>query len=146
MRLRPILSLLVLMAGILISGPAWGRPCCTDCDSWPNLDPTNDPCARVCLFSCFAPQAPHAPRADRVLLQEIFSAPETAGDPNSGSDTGDEEVPVVVPRPEAKVGGPVPSWCTNRNNNYCTYAWDWMNRCCNPSYIAPGAYCPGICE
>jgi hypothetical protein len=97
MRLRSILSLLVLMAGILISGPAWSRPCCTDCDSWPNLDPVNDPCARVCLFSCFAPQAP-APGSDQVLLQEIFSAPETAGDLNAGRDAVAEEVPGAVLR------------------------------------------------
>lgn len=50
------------------------------------------------------------------------------------------------PRPELKAGGPVPSWCANRTNSYCTYSWDWMNRCCNATYISPGAYCPSICE
>ncbi len=80
------------------------------------------------------------------MLQEILSAPETAGGLNSRSGTGAEEAPVVIPSPEAKAGGPVPSWCTNRNNSYCTYSWNWMTRCCNPSYISPGAYCPAICE
>lgn len=52
---------------------------------------------------------------------------------------------LAVPAAQA-VGGVAPSWCTGRTNSYCTYTWDWMNRCCNPSYIAPGAYCPSICE
>ena len=51
-----------------------------------------------------------------------------------------------VPLPEAKAGGPVPSWCTNRNSSYCTYAWNWGTRCCYPSYISPGAFCPEVCE
>jgi hypothetical protein len=96
MRFRFVLSLVVLLVGILTSGPAWSRPCCTDCDSWPYLDPNNDPCARVCLFSCYAPQAPHVPQVDQALLQEIFSKPETAGNLNSGSDTGAKETPAVV--------------------------------------------------
>jgi hypothetical protein len=119
MRLRPVLSLVVLMFGVLISGPAWAAP----------------------------PQAPHSPRADRTLLQEILSEPQRAGDVKFGNDTDDQRVPgEVLSRPEVKAGGPVPSWCTNQTNNYCTYTWDWMNRCCNPSYIAPNAYCPSICE
>jgi hypothetical protein len=101
MRLRFVLSLVILLVGILASGPAWSRPCCTDCDSWPNLDPIHDPCARVCLFSCFAPSAPHAPKANEALLQEIFSAPEAPGYLNhSGSGTVNEEAPgAVLPGP-----------------------------------------------
>jgi hypothetical protein len=51
-----------------------------------------------------------------------------------------------TPLPEPKAGGPVPSWCTNRNDSWCTYGWNWMTRCCYPTYISPGAYCPTICE
>lgn len=135
MRLRPFLPLAVLLIGVLMSGRAWARPCCTDCPSWPDLDPDTDSCARVCLFSCYAPQAPVSPRpvlsapaAAPSAFEQIFTRPETA------------------PRPEPKVGGTTPTWCTNRNSSYCTYSWDWMARCCNPSYTAPGAYCPAICE
>ncbi|MEA2599642.1 MAG: hypothetical protein QOF89_634 [Acidobacteriota bacterium] len=132
MRLRSLLSLVVLLVGILISGPAW-----SDGSRWTELDPHND---------CYAPQALHSPRATRVLLQQIFSEPERAGDLKSGSNMGGERVSGMIPRPEPKFGSPAPSWCTNRNNNYCTYAWDWTTRCCNPSYIEPGAYCPALCE
>ena len=38
-----------------------------------------------------------------------------------------------------------PSWCTNRTNQYCTYAWDFVNQCCYPTWVSPGAYCPTIC-
>ena len=48
--------------------------------------------------------------------------------------------------PEPRAGGPVPSWCTNRSDSYCTYAWNWGTRCCYPTYVSPGAYCPEICE
>jgi len=81
MRLRLVFSLVVLLVGILSSGPAWARPCCSDCDSWPDLDPFNDPCARVCDFSCFAPQ-PLSPRPDGGLLQQIFSHPARTEAPN----------------------------------------------------------------
>jgi hypothetical protein len=40
----------------------------------------------------------------------------------------------------------IPTWCSNRNNNYCTYGWNWMTRCCYPTYTQPGALCETICE
>ena len=38
------------------------------------------------------------------------------------------------------------TWCSNRNNNYCTYGWEWTTRCCYPTYTQPGALCETICE
>ncbi|MEM8930445.1 MAG: hypothetical protein AAGE94_04690 [Acidobacteriota bacterium] len=38
-----------------------------------------------------------------------------------------------------------PSWCTNRTNQYCTYAWDFASACCYATWIQPGAWCPSIC-
>lgn len=55
-------------------------------------------------------------------------------------------IPVFVEAQQLKAGGPTPSWCSSRTNSYCTYAWNWMTRCCYPTYISPGAYCPQICE
>ena len=53
---------------------------------------------------------------------------------------------VVIPASEWKVGGRTPAWCSNRTNSYCTYAWDWMSRCCYATYTRPGALCETICE
>jgi hypothetical protein len=52
---------------------------------------------------------------------------------------------LIVPTAQA-AGGPVPSWCTNRNSPSCVYTWNWMTLCCNPTRSLPGAYCPQICE
>jgi hypothetical protein len=41
---------------------------------------------------------------------------------------------------------PIPTWCSNRNNNYCTYGWNALSRCCYPTYTQPGAYCDAVCE
>jgi len=57
MRVRTFLCLPVLLLAALVSSPAGARPCCSDCPSWPDLDPS-DPCAWVCDFSCFAVSAP----------------------------------------------------------------------------------------
>ena len=35
--------------------------------------------------------------------------------------------------------------CSHWNSSWCTYKWDKFNFCCNPIWIAPGAYCPNIC-
>lgn len=41
---------------------------------------------------------------------------------------------------------PIPTWCSNRNNNYCTYGWNAASRCCYATYTQPGAYCEMLCE
>jgi hypothetical protein len=44
---------------------------------------------------------------------------------------------------------PVYSVLTNpcpQPNSFCKYAWDKLNRCCNPTFIGPNAYCPQLCE
>ena len=51
-----------------------------------------------------------------------------------------------LPLPEAKFIISPPAWCTDRNSSYCTYAWDWATRCCYPTRIYPGFFCPGACE
>src|SRR6185295_16375753 len=69
MRVRTFLCLPVLLLAALVSSPAGARPCCSDCPSWPDLDPS-DPCAWVCDFSCFAVSAPRTSpvsRADHTL-------------------------------------------------------------------------------
>lgn len=53
-------------------------------------------------------------------------------------------VPLVPMFVEAQ-SGPSPTWCSDRTNNYCTYAFSKLTRCCYPTYISPGAYCPQIC-
>jgi hypothetical protein len=84
MRLRSILFLAVLLVGILASVPAWARPCCSDCPSWPDLDPYTDSCARVCDPNCFASQSLHFPKLAAAVstpdtasakLQQIFAQP-----------------------------------------------------------------------
>ena len=53
----------------------------------------------------------------------------------------------VIPAPEWKgPGSTIPTWCSNRNNSYCTYGWAWTTRCCYPTYTQPGALCETICE
>jgi hypothetical protein len=32
------------------------------------------------------------------------------------------------------------------NKGYCTYAWNASTACCNPTFIAPRASCPQLCE
>ena len=44
--------------------------------------------------------------------------------------------------------GPIlsgPQWCQDRNNQYCSYSWDFANYCCRGSVIIPNSYCPDIC-
>jgi hypothetical protein len=36
--------------------------------------------------------------------------------------------------------------CAHADNSFCTYAWNKLTRCCNPTFIAQGAYCPQLCE
>jgi hypothetical protein len=36
--------------------------------------------------------------------------------------------------------------CLHADGTFCLYAWDKVNRCCNPTFIAPKANCPRLCE
>ena len=38
-----------------------------------------------------------------------------------------------------------PAWCQNRNNQYCSYTWDFANACCRGQVIIPNSWCPDIC-
>ena len=38
-----------------------------------------------------------------------------------------------------------PQWCTDRNNQYCSYSWDRANACCRGTAIIWNSYCPDIC-
>ncbi|HEX4960278.1 MAG TPA: hypothetical protein VF173_05530 [Thermoanaerobaculia bacterium] len=50
MRIRLLVCFAVLLVAVLASAPAWARPCCDECPSWPCLDPYHDSCARVCVL------------------------------------------------------------------------------------------------
>lgn len=36
-------------------------------------------------------------------------------------------------------------YCSHWNSSYCTYAWNCQFGCCEPTWVASGAYCPSIC-
>lgn len=64
------------------------------------------------------------------------------------------EAPALFKSPEQMIfPGPVPCDpypqyidCERLNDSYCTYEWNGCRGCCEPVYIAPGAYCPQICQ
>lgn len=56
---------------------------------------------------------------------------------------GPQQGPILFPEPVERM---TPTSCAIRNNSYCTYSWDRIDRCCYATYIAPGATCPNICE
>ena len=93
-----------------------------------------------------------------LVLAVVFLAPmasqaqgcltplSTAVDPETPVQLLEELEQGLFSPAEPKAGGTPPSWCANRSDSYCTYAWQWTTRCCYPTYISPGAYCPTICE
>jgi hypothetical protein len=56
-RVRVVVLAFVLVALALLSSTVWvtpavARPCCTECPSYPVLNPQIDSCAKWCDFGC----------------------------------------------------------------------------------------------
>jgi hypothetical protein len=104
MKTRFLICLAVL-ALASAAAPAWARPCCTECETWPALNPEIDWCARWCDLGCFAgPMGPTETADGRGTLDPdggaaAFSAVDAQSQPA-----------VAVPAPSlppVPVSGPV---------------------------------------
>lgn len=78
-------------------------------------------------------------------------APADAQSPASNCATAEQAL--FVPAETLVSDGPVicdpyPQYidCDDWTDQYCTYEWNRCTGCCEPTYIAPGAYCPDVCQ
>lgn len=89
------------------------------------------------LLSTIASAVPSAPRSGGCVSAEATS-------PATLSVSFEQN---LTPAPVPQIPTNPPAWCTAHTSNYCTYnGWNWQTRCCYATFIAPGAYCPTICE